>query len=330
MRSKMMALALAAATAAPAAAVAEVSLYGRAHVSVDHLDDGADSGLNVSSNSSRLGFKADRELPQGMKALMQIEQEVRFDQTGTNFATRDTFAGLSGDFGLVRLGYMDTPLKGIRSRTDLFGDQIGDARNLTRLSELGADFDTRFRNGIHYRTPAMGGLTADLHYATNNAATSNPPDDENSAWSAALTYRVGGTYLAIAHEDNEANDFNATRLGAYQDFGAFRVTGLVQRADIGYDVDTYGIGLRYKMGNTSLKTQYYVLSSDQADADAAMLALGVDYQLDRATRVYAAMAMTRNDDNAAFRMSRGGHGVSPATVTGETARGVSVGMMYNF
>jgi predicted porin len=116
-------------------------VYGRAHVSVDQLDDGTDSGTNVSSNSSRIGFKADKDLENGMTALFQAEQEIRYDNgSGADWASRDSFVGLKGDFGMVRLGYFDTPLKTVRSRTDLFGDQIGDARNLTRLKELRCRF----------------------------------------------------------------------------------------------------------------------------------------------------------------------------------------------
>jgi predicted porin len=90
------------------------------------------------------------------------------------------------------------------------------------------------------------------------------------------------------------------RLGAYYDMGAFRVTGLGQWADLkaNGDVDTYGVGLRYKMGKAALKGQYYWVDTDGTDADANMMAIGVDYSLDKSTKVYMAYARTDNDDNA--------------------------------
>jgi predicted porin len=333
MQKKLIAVAVVAALTAPLVSQADVKVYGRAHVSVDQLDDGTDSGTNVSSNSSRLGFKADKELENGMKALFQVEQEIRYDNAnGSDWASRDSFVGLKGDFGMVRLGYFDTPLKSVRSRTDLFGDQIGDARNMTRLREFGADFDTRFRNGIHYRTPSFNGLSGDLHYSTNNNTSTNPPADDTDALSLAVTYRSDDLYLALAHEQRESDDFSAVRLGAYYDFGDFRVTGLGQWADLKAtgDVDTYGLGLRYKMGKTTIKGQYYWVDTDGTDTDANMLAIGVDYSLDKSTRVYVAYARTDNDNNAGFSMAGGGHGAQIAPTVGETIDGFSVGLLYNF
>src|SRR5690554_3219782 len=90
------------ALAISAQAMADVTVYGRAHVSTDYLDDGKDySEVNFSSNSSRLGFKGEHEVNPKLKAFFQIEQTINFT-TGSNgdtdFATRDTFVGLSGDF----------------------------------------------------------------------------------------------------------------------------------------------------------------------------------------------------------------------------------------
>lgn len=333
MQKKLIAVAVAAALTAPLASQADMKIYGRAHVSVDQLDDGTDSGLNVSSNSSRIGFKADKELENGMNALFQVEQEIRYDNgSGADWASRDSFVGLKGDFGMVRLGYFDTPLKTVRGRVDLFGDQIGDARNLTRLREFGADFDTRFRNGIHYRTPSFNGLSADLHYSTNNNSDTNPPADNADATSMSLTYRSDDIYVGLAHEKRESDDFSAVRLGAYYDFGDFRLTGLGQWADLkaAGDVDTYGLGLRYKMGKTALKGQYYWVDTDGTDTDANMLAVGLDYSLDKSTKVYVAYARTDNDNNAAFSMAGGGHGAQIKPTVGENIDGFSVGLLYNF
>ena len=69
MKMKLIAVAVGAALAVPAVAMADVTVYGRAHVSVDFLDDGADySETNLSSNSSRLGFKGNHEINPNLKA----------------------------------------------------------------------------------------------------------------------------------------------------------------------------------------------------------------------------------------------------------------------
>lgn len=105
-------------------------------MSLDHLDDGDESGGNVSSNSSRLGFRASTEVQPGLTAFMQAETNIRYDEGGgSTWASRDSFVGLRGDdWGRVR---------------------IGDIRNLTRTATGGPDeanignvFDERFKNGV--------------------------------------------------------------------------------------------------------------------------------------------------------------------------------------
>src|SRR5690606_39874120 len=110
MKKKLIALVVGAAAVVPSLAMADVTVYGRAHVSTDFLDDGADySETNISSNSSRLGFKGDHQINPNLKAFFQIEQQINFssgssDDDSTNFATRDTFVGLEGgNWGSVQL-----------------------------------------------------------------------------------------------------------------------------------------------------------------------------------------------------------------------------------
>ena len=92
------------AAAIPAVAMADVSIYGRAHVSVDYLDDGADySETNLSSNASRLGFKGDHEINSNLTAFFQIEQEINFGTDSDNtLNTRDTFVGRPVRAGVER------------------------------------------------------------------------------------------------------------------------------------------------------------------------------------------------------------------------------------
>src|SRR5690554_196374 len=110
-------------------AMAEVTIYGRAHVSVDYLDDGAKySKTNLSSNSSRLGFKGSHDISPDLKAFFQIEQQINFatgnSKGGNEFATRDTFVGLGGNFGALQVGRFDSPFKTARGPFNLFGDQV--------------------------------------------------------------------------------------------------------------------------------------------------------------------------------------------------------------
>src|SRR5690554_1756779 len=87
-----------------AAEVKGPTLYGQIHVSLDHLDNGDDSALNLSSNRSRFGIKGDIPIQDGLKAIYQLESEFRADSStnSSTLATRNTFVGLDGGLGTVR------------------------------------------------------------------------------------------------------------------------------------------------------------------------------------------------------------------------------------
>lgn len=335
MRLSLIAAALTATLAVPAMANdINVKVSGRAHLSVDHLNDGVDSGLNLSSNSSRLRFAANTEVAEGLTVVMQLEQNIRYDQSGGNFATRDSFLGLRGGFGLVRVGFFDTPLKSVRSSTDMFGDRIGDARNIT--SGPGMSFDNRYRNGLHYRSPAMNNFTFDLQYTPHNA-TDATVDNDRESYSTSLTYRANGLYAAIAYEtyDNATGDDpNALRLGLSYDVSKqLKISALYQSASnlSGGDRNVWGVGASYKMEDYTLRGQFYQAGdNDLADTGASMLVVGVDRSFGRALTMYLAYGLTSNDDAAAFTIASGGRDTRLPAIAGENSSGLSLGMVYNF
>ncbi len=320
-------------------ASADVSIYGRAHISVDHLDNGVDSANNLSSNSSRIGFRASTDVLDNLTAMAQIEQQVNFDTNGTSFATRDTFAGVEGDFGMIRAGKFDTPLKRVRSAVDLFGDQVGDARNMVR-SRTGApgasSLDERYPNSLHYQSPRFGPVELNLQYATNTTGSSADLEDDEDGLSASAIFRQDDLYLVLAHETKgeDVGDRSATRLGAYYDLAALRLTGFYQAVsedgDGFEDNDAFGAGARYRIGKNDLKAQYYAFSSDADDADASMIAVGVDHHISSDLRFYAVYGQTSNDDNAAFVPYREARSAGTPRVAGEDASALSIGMRYDF
>ncbi|SEO78844.1 porin [Aquisalimonas asiatica] len=320
------------------AAQADIEVYGQAHLAFSHLDDGDDySAFNLSSNASRLGFRAGHDVGPNLRALVQLEGQVDIDNGGDQSITsRDSFAGLEGDWGLLRAGRFDTPNKTLRSRTDLFGNQVGDARNIVRGNYGGNQgVDERFRNGIAYRTPSFGGVFVDVHYSADGDSDDNAADsNDDDAWSASLTYQQGPAYAAVSHERwNEGGDRirEMTRVAASYDLADVRVTGLAQSGGRPSD-DAFGVGLRYALvGDIFLKGQYYVLSADDSDQDADMIAVGADYHYSDELRFYLNYAQIDNDDAQnrqpwveASTLGRSDGGV------GETARSVAAGLVYNF
>src|SRR5690606_38716265 len=124
MRS-LTALAVAAVLAAPAIASAQEvkinkpEVYGRLHLSINQMDNGVEDVLNLSSNSSRIGFRGTLDINEGLQAFYQLEAGYDADDgTDGSLASRNTFAGLRGAFGAIQAGQFDTPVKNIGSKVD--------------------------------------------------------------------------------------------------------------------------------------------------------------------------------------------------------------------
>ncbi len=342
MNKKYLALAVAASMAAPLAVQAQTEMpqvYGRAHLSFDYLDNGDQGAANVSSNSSRIGFRGNHPLDYGLTAFYQVEGEVFYDAgQNSSFNSRDTFAGIRGDFGMLRLGRFDSPMKRVRSRTDLFGDQVGDARNITR-GALSPHYDDRLRNSIHYQTPALGPVTLDVQYATSQSGsdTGGESNSDVDAISASITFAQGPLTLIAAYEQFSGGDDDpsAFRLGGFYDIADLRLTAFYQSASddpaLG-DTDVYGVGARYTIGAGAIKAQYYANSIDDVDdADSSMFAIGYEHRLARNFTGYINYAFVSNDDNVnlvPYTQARSTGDLD--AVAGETTSGASIGMIYNF
>ncbi|SDG89429.1 Outer membrane protein (porin) [Pseudomonas flavescens] len=365
MKMKLIAVAVGAALSVPGAAMADVSIYGRAHVSVDYLDDGAKySETNLSSNSSRLGFKGDHEINPDLKAFFQIEQQINFttgsSDGGTSFATRDTFVGLGGNFGAIQVGRFDSPFKVARGPFNLFGDQVGDMNNLARVTA--GRLDERYDNTIQYTTPDFSGFNAKVAYSMYKGQSLNITDtaannEDSDAFSVSLNYIGGPLEASLAYEQveedtlrGEADSIRAA--AAYKITDTFKLVGFYQTTDFsGFSTTTsaqrdagtfnvYGLGGEFAIAkNTALKATWMTNDSDADNADADMWVMGIEHKLDKAVRVYANYAVVDNDENVAYTpwsQSRTANPTGQSVVNGvnealgEKASGFTVGLRYDF
>ncbi|MFN3594100.1 MAG: porin [Thiobacillaceae bacterium] len=366
MKKSLIALAVAGTFAAPAAfaATANVDVGGTMNFSLDYLDaDSPTNGgnWNVSSNSSNIYFKGAEDLGGGLKGIWQIQTyfdagatgnaDGSFGATANGVGSGNTYVGLSGGFGTVLLGKHEAPAKLIGRSVDLFGDQIGDNRNLV-ASSVGsnsgvttAGFDLRPNNVIAYASPNFSGFTAMLAYVTNTGAGA-ATDSTVDAWSANVKYDNGPLMVGLGYQLHNlseaipgAGDENIWRLAVSYKIGDLRLVGLYQKEDdLNYsggnngDRSTWGLGAAYKMGPITLKGQYYntddIGNTNNTGAD--MWALGVDYELSKRTKVQFAYATTDNDNQSRYSAFGGGHGDNPGTVAGGSPSGFSVGVRHSF
>jgi len=354
MKKHLIALAVAAAVAAPAA-MADTTLYGLAHVSVDYIDTdtaGKDANVNIQSGSSRLGVKGAEKLSSGLSAIYQYETTVEVTDGSSLFGSaRNAFVGLTGGFGTAILGRHDTPMKTAIAQYDLFGDQIGDNGNIVGAKYgTSAGFNLRSPNVVAYITPNMGGFSAQLAYVTDHDQCGKADDkcgaitdekavpssdlNDNDAYSLSAGYKHKMFDITAAYEVHNAVvggadlDENSWMVGGGVNFAGVRVNALYQNMENfdNKEANVYGAGVSYTFGKNMVKAQYFLVDSDVAASDElSMLAVGYDYNMSKQTTLYAAYAM---GDKGQIVWGDG-HGGKTAAGADENSA-LSVGVKHKF
>jgi predicted porin len=188
----------------------QILIQGRAWVEVNNVR--ADKGVGttpvhnisrVSSNSSYLRVRGERELDYGFTAIAQVEAEVGFDGSGGSpfSSTRNTFVGLSSPYGELSLGKFDSPSKETTIGRDPFGGTgiFGYYNVFTKYRA-----DRRMNNAIMYETPTIKGASAmvafSLGEAVVNSATAPTIRTNPYMINGAVHYRSGPLFLGVAYE----------------------------------------------------------------------------------------------------------------------------------
>lgn len=361
MNKKFLIAAVGAALAAGPMMVANAAssaLYGHVHMSLDRYDNddqggGAERGY-ISSNSTRFGIKGDEDLGGGLKAIYQIETGgIAMDTgaSGLGGTLRNSFLGVSGGFGAVKIGRHDTPFKDLGRVLDSFNEQVGDARNAIGSGGVNSWFnwDQRVSNTVRYESPTFAGVQVTAQYATGEgSSTMVASNTANDVVSLGARWTSGPILVGLAHETHRtqtSEDETGLRLVGRYDFGMADV-GLFfeQLKDLegtaGSDLKTMGVAANLKMGNDKVKLHYYKID----DLDGAgggngtggsLLAVGFDHAFSKTATVYVNYAKADNDNNANFvnvASANGGHGNAhslPGT-DGKSPSGFSAGMIVKF
>ncbi|AGA89985.1 outer membrane protein (porin) [Thioflavicoccus mobilis 8321] len=192
MNKKLITLAVASALVAPAVAMADATLYGKIHVSLDYVDvqDNASyntpnragfNGWDLASRASRLGVKGSEDLGNGLKAIYQIEMQIAItDAGGTihdndqgSIKMRNTFVGLASNWGTLLAGRHDTPMKVSTGKLDMFADTLADFNNIVGFQDIRADSTIAYISpsfaGFQFAGAVVpsGGITADSFETTS-------------------------------------------------------------------------------------------------------------------------------------------------------------------
>lgn len=220
-------------------ALASSTLYGQLNLGVEVIDarsPGAHEPTvqRLSSNSSRIGLRGVETLGRGLSAIWQIESSIAGDAGGGAIAGRETFIGLDGSFGTLKVGNFLSPYDDIHP---IFGNVPTLTTSILStaaiwsqgsLSKVAGGFDARLANSIRYDAPEFRGLEVGIQLSLG----------ENPTGSYVLS--AGGTYIngpfegGLAYERNHdvrsdgIDDWAFTAAAAWN-FGNVRVAGVYER-----------------------------------------------------------------------------------------------------
>jgi predicted porin len=234
MNKKLISLAVAAALVAPAAAMADATLYGKMNISIDYFDVNdvgtlkgfngwtmngrlnpgvvAPFGATPQGRANRIGVKGSEDLGGGLKAIYQVEIGIDATNESDNYiangdrsssssavSMRNTFVGLAGGWGTALMGRHDTPMKISTGKLDLFADTVADMNGTIGFQDIRAD------NAVAYISPSFSGFTFAGAVVPGGGATVDgtgnvDSDSFASAFSLAGIYSNGPFYGSVAYE----------------------------------------------------------------------------------------------------------------------------------
>ncbi|AQR63894.1 hypothetical protein BXU06_01520 [Aquaspirillum sp. LM1] len=225
------------------AALADVTLYGSIDETLESVSarGAANSAQNIgqttriNSNSTFIGFKGSEDLGNGLKAIWQVESAIALDTGAGNFATRDSFVGLtSPSMGMLQLGLLTSSARAMGGIYDINKAATGIGLSAALLGKLGnfaitdpalktqaagqiGQFDNRLRNSVQYTTPTFSHFSASALYSAGENGSGPRAYNAN----LGVKYDNGSLYAGLAY----------TRSTTGVDDGAALSTSAFRRVD---------------------------------------------------------------------------------------------------
>lgn len=228
MRKKLLPLAVAAAVSVPAAVLADATIYGSAHLSLDYFDItgtandfnnlpfkgwAMNRGANGRGNTreSRFGIKGSEKLSNGLEAIYQVEFEmplanesgysIRDGEHGDAIKMRNSYVGLKSDlYGTALIGRHDTPYKMSTSQLELFNDTMADNEGTLGFDDFRADNTIAYISPTYYGFQFTGAIIPGSSSIYNGDSKNRQSDSLAQGYSFAAMYRNGPWYASAAYE----------------------------------------------------------------------------------------------------------------------------------
>jgi len=263
------------------AVAADITLYGKANLTVQSSDDGEGSFTEVKSNASRIGLKGSHALEDGLEVVYNAEFQVDLDgDSDKNITSRNQYVGLRGDFGEVLVGKNDTVLKKAQGKIDLFSDLNGDIKTLWKG-------ENRLSDTITYKSPKFSGVQLGVTYIAEDDV-----DGENGV-SLSATYgdaklKKSDLFASVA-VDSEVNGYDVIRAAVQGKVAGITLGAIVQTQEnvaTGQELDGFVVSAKYSVKKLTYKAQVQTANFDDGD-DQTGMTVGVDYKLAKSTKLFA-------------------------------------------
>src|SRR3989449_2564679 len=347
---KLLATSVASACALPAVALAQVpssiQIYGRANVTYERITTSNSSNTVVQpnqsnwdlvDNSSRIGFRGNKDLGGGLTGLFQFESRVRLD-TGNGVLTgRDSYGGLAGSFGTVRLGRTIGPVYYATY------DYISMHNHDTGTSSDGLLAPTvvgrqGFMNRtVWYTSPKFGAFSVDVAHSLLGVARL-PGESQPRYLGLVGSYDQGPLHVAASYANTQRSDDidpgpgvvpnndKAYTVGGLYDFKTFVVGALIESAKTktlaGGDASRNYVRVSAMMPvgknefHVNFGTVNHGTASSTSNDGAKQWTLGYNYNITKETKIYGFYTKVDNDSSGTYGASNfnGGAGGSKANL----------------
>ena len=314
MKKTILKAAIAASLLAPAVALAEPTVYGNVHVSINDFDTA--KNLDMTSNTSSIGVKGSEDLGDGMKAIYKAE--FQFDAAdgdsakdgttgsgnGNALTQRDVWAGLKGGFGSIKLGTMSSNYKQKGGKVDsMYRTRLegrGFMQTQSRLHGGRATNRGRMTNAVQYASPKFSGIQLVANISISGS------DEETTGvgvrWSnkSIMAYAdwidtVGNNATVSPNGTTES----AMKVGANYKGDAFFVGGQFEAAEDVTRNDYMHLNGGFNFTkNTSVSLTYGTQTHfNDSLQDTASVAVLLNHKLSKKSKVYAGYG-DRSSDTA--------------------------------
>lgn len=328
-------------------AIADTTLYVQANLGLESAQaQGSPSVTRVSDYSSRIGLRGKAPLADGWRAIWQLETGMRLDDgSSTHFASRDSYAGVAGPLGELRLGKHDSPYKLISGGLDLFGSRTASYSTLFHNNGAGWNnglpkVDSRLNNAVGYWTPSGRNWQFNLMYGADETRSSS---HHSPIWSGSARYVLGKLQLGAGAEWRPDQNSNHDAAQAWQMLAGYEFSS---RTQLGAGLEYlrlaaerrpgWVVALQQPVGALQLKAVFagaaatgaVAADGQRLDNGAWHATLGFDYGLSRHLNLIGFYSSLNNHSQGSYEFTSNPLGANPLGIAGHDSQVLALGFMY--